>query len=214
MRYFYLFIFSLLCLTVNAQKNYIYDDYEKERTIPIQLRTNGLYWCALFPNIGIEAQTNYGLAFQLDYTGAWWNKDRTHHYYSGYAFQFETRYYFKDANKTKIGESQKTHVFSGSHVGLYIQMITYDFEFGNKGYQCNDLSKTIGIGASYGYCMPLNKTFSLDFTIGIGYLHTNYTEYIPHSDKYVRTGEKSKTWIGPTKAEISLVWNINNKNKE
>ena len=93
-------------------------------------------------------------------------------------------------------------------------MITYDFEFGNKGYQCNDLSKTIGIGVSYGYCMPLNKTFSLDFTIGIGYLHTNYTEYIPHSDKYVRTGEKSKTWIGPTKAEVSLVWNINNKAKE
>lgn len=205
MRYFNLIVFSLLCLSANAQRNYIYDESEKERTVPVQLRTNGLYWCGLFPNIGVEAQTNYGLAFQFDYTGAWWNKNRTHHYYSGYAFQFETRYYF---------QGEKGKIYTGSHVGLYLQMVTYDFEFGNKGYQCNDLSKTIGIGASYGYCMPLNRNFALDFTIGVGFLRTNYTEYIPYNDKYVRTEDKSKNWIGPTKAEVSLVWNINNKTKE
>ena len=38
--------------------------------IALQLRTNGLYDLALCPNIGMEFQTNLGLAFQIDYIGA------------------------------------------------------------------------------------------------------------------------------------------------
>ena len=93
-------------------------------------------------------------------------------------------------------------------------MISFDFEFGGKGYMCNDLSKTIGVGVSGGYCMPLNENFSLDFTLGIGWVTSDYKEYIPHGEYYVKTDDRKKNFFGPTKAEVSLAWNINNKTKE
>ena len=118
----------------------------------VQLRSNGLYDLALCPNIGIEIQTDLGLAWQLDYIGAWWNSPSRNRFFSNYAFQTEIRYY--------LASPKMTFPYTGHHVGLYGQMITYDFEFGGTGYQSRDLDYTFGIGASYGYSFPLS-TFSI-----------------------------------------------------
>ena len=170
----------------------------------VQLRTNGLYWLALSPNIGVELQTDLGLAFSMDYIGAWWNSDPSHHYWSDYAFQMEARYY--------LGVNKQEAPYKGHHVGLYGIMATYDFEFGGKGYQSNDLTKTFSIGGSYGYTMPLNKNFSLDFTVGLGYVQSKYDVYVPTNGGYMRTNTKRLRYFGPSKLEVSLVWNINKKN--
>ena len=102
--------------------------------------------------------------------------------------------------------------YNGHHFGVYFQMATYDFEFGDKGYQCKDLDKSIGLGLSYGYSMPLSRHFNIDFTVGIGYFTSKYTEYEPTKDWYHPTGYKKLNWFGPTKLEVSLVWNLNRKN--
>ena len=170
----------------------------------VQLRTNGLCDLALCPNVGLEIQTDLGLAFQLDYVGAWWNNKSKHRYFSNYGLQTEIRYYL---------ESPKTDFpYTGHHAGAYFQMATYDFEFGGKGYQCKDLDNSIGFGLSYGYCKPVSGRLSLDFTVGIGYFTSKYTVYESTGEWYTPTSYKKLTWLGPTKAEVTLVWNLNKNN--
>ncbi len=172
----------------------------------VQLRTNGLYDLALCPNIGLEIQTDLGIAWQLDYTGAWWNNDTKNKYFSSYAFQTELRYY--------LSSQKMSFPYTGHHVGLYGQMATYDFEFGGTGYQCRDLDGSFGIGLSYGFSMPVSRHFSLDFTLGLGYFTSKYWVYEPSADWYALTSSKRLTWFGPTKLEATLVWNINAKNNK
>lgn len=174
----------------------------------VQLRTNGLYWLALCPNIGLEIQTDLGLAFQLDYVGAWWNRPSKNRFYSNYGFQTEVRYY--------LGSRQKEMPYTGHHLGAYYQMLTYDFEFGGTGYQSRDLDMTMGGGLSYGYSFPLSRRWSLDFTLGLGYFSSKYLVYEPAPNwepvPYAPTNYKRLTFFGPTKVEATLVWNINRKN--
>lgn len=195
-----LFSALLSILPIQAQEVY----RAEGSSITVQLRSNGLYDIALCPNIGVELQTDYGLAFQLDYTGAWWNNDAKHRYFSNYAFQTELRYYF---------DKKRIQPYNGHHVGLYAQMITYDFEFGKKGYMCRNLDDTFAIGASYGYSFVLNKHWNLDITAGIAYLHSKYDVYNPNSrGAYTREYTKKKSLFIPTKLEATFVWNINRKN--
>lgn len=189
-------------MTALAQEIEVYAPEGSATTV--QLRTNGLYWLALSPNIGVELQTDMGVTFSLDYVGAWWNKNQKHRYFSNYAFQLDARYYLNS-------RTQGTP-YLGHHVGIYGQMMTYDFEFGGTGYQSNDLSKTWTIGAAYGYRLPLGKRFAVDFTIGIGYLSSKYDVYKPYMGQYVRTNTKRLKFYGPTRLETSFVWNINATN--
>lgn len=197
-------VVMLMTVIATARGQEVYALEDKPTTV--QLRTNGMYWLALSPNVGVELQTDMGVAFLADYVGAWWNSSKNHRYWSNYAFHLEGRYY--------LGAKEQITPYKGHHVGVYGYLATYDFEFGNKGYQCSDLSKTFSIGVSYGWSMPVNKRLSFDFTIGIGYLQSKYTEYIPSETWYKATGYKKMTWFGPTKLEATLVWNINNINKK
>jgi hypothetical protein len=170
----------------------------------VQLRTNGIYDLLASPNIGIEIQTDLGLAWELDYTGAWWNSYTRNRFWSNYIFQTELRYYLDHKH-------QDTPYF-GHHVGVYGQMATYDFEFGESGKLCRDLDKTYAFGISYGYTLPLSRNFSLDLTLGLGYFDTKYDVYEPYQYGYKRKETRQMKWYGPTKVEASFVWNINAKN--
>ena len=193
--------FLLITSSAAAQEVYVIED----KPTTVQLKTNGLYWLTLSPNIGEELQTDVGWSVSVDEVGAWGNKNQKHRYFSNYAFQLDARYYLSS-------KTQNTS-YLGHHVGLYAQMMTYDFEFGGIGYQNNDLSKTWAIGAAYGYRIPLGKSFAVDFTIGVGYLSSKYDVYKPYMGQYVRTNTKRLKFFGPTRLEASFVWNINGKNK-
>ena len=108
-----------------------------------------------------------------------------------------------------VGERWKNR-FSGHHVGLYGQIVTYDFELGGKGYLGDKWS--YGGGVAYGYSLPVGHRFNVDFTLGIGYLGGSYKEYIPLDGHYVWQTTKNRRWFGPTKAGISLVWLIGRGN--
>ena len=99
---------------------------------------------------------------------------------------------------------------TGHHVGLYGQIVTYDFELGGKGYLGDKWS--YGGGVAYGYSLPVGHRFNVDFTLGIGYLGGLYKEYIPLDGHYVWQTTKKRRWFGPTKAGISLVWLIGRGN--
>ena len=196
---------AIVLLTVSAA--HAQEIYRMEsEPAAAQLRTNGLFDLALCPNIGFEIQTDIGIGFQLDYTGAWWNSHARNRYYSNYGLQTELRYYF--------GHKGQQMPYTKHHAGAYFQMLTYDFEFGGKGYQSRDLDMTVGFGLSYGYVIPLNKHFSFDMTVGIGYFSSKYYLYEPYGDWYRATNYKRMRFFGPTKLEATLVWNLNKRNNK
>ena len=58
----------------------------------------------------------------------------------------------------------------------------------------------------YGYSLPIGKRLNVDFTVAVGYLGGECQEYIPDKGCYVWDKTVKRHWVGPTKAEISLVW--------
>lgn len=207
-RYILLTALALSLLQGNAQEVFVANSMSERESAPLvlQLHTNGLYWLAAVPNVGIEVQTDWGIALSLDYAGAWWNKRSSDRFYSCYGFQSELRYY-PDAIYNYAP-------YRGHHFGIYGQLLTYDFEFGGTGYQAPKLTDTYAFGLAYGYTKVLNRRLSLDFTIGIGYFRTEYTKYKPYGDnKYMKTNTSKSTFFGPTRLEVSLVWNINAYNE-
>lgn len=193
--------------TYTKNNYYGVDEVHEESTAPtFQLRTNGLYDLALSPNIGLEWQSSFGMAFQFDYVGAWWNSPSKNRFFSNYGFQTEIRYYFKHKNTA--------NPFRGLHAGVYGQMATFDFEFGGEGVQCPNLDDAWGLGLSGGYTLPISRRWAIDFVLGLGYFTAKYKTYDPtYNGGYQATGTKRLKFFGPTKLEVSFVWSLNKDNK-
>ena len=84
----------------------------------------------------------------------------------------------------------------------------YDFQFKGNGYQ----GKYYGAaGFTYGYSTSVSRHLALEFSLGIGYLTTEYQKYTPYEGSLVWMSSGNYTFIGPTKAKISLVWVITKK---
>lgn len=195
-------------LSTSAQKFDFFNpdrEFAEKETSMLQLRTNLLYDAVLCPNLGVEVQLGNGLAWQFDYGEAWWNSFAKNKFYSVIFFQTEIRKY--------LGRWAYNSPYRGHHVGLYLQMAAYDLENGGKGYLSPELDDNIGFGISYGYSFRLTDRLALDCTLGAGYASSIYNGYIPVGKRYVSTGLRKKKWVGPTKIEASLVWNISKKNK-
>ena len=169
------------------------------------LKSNLLYDALLVPNLSLEASIGSGWTLGAGGMLAWWSKDAKHRYWRIYGGGLEIRKYFGTLSKSKP--------LQGHHLGIYGDFLTYDFEFGAKGYQSK---ATYAAGIKYGYSHPIANRLNLDFALGIGYLHSNYKTYVPRDGCYVYQETKKQKWLGPTQAEISLVWllgkgNTNNK---
>lgn len=159
------------------------------------LKSNLLYDALLVPNLSLEASIGSGWTLGAGGMLAWWSKDAKHRYWRIYGGGLEIRKYFGTLSKSKP--------LQGHHLGIYGDFLTYDFEFGAKGYQSK---ATYAAGIKYGYSHPIAKRLNLDFALGIGYLHSNYKTYVPRDGCYVYQETKKQKWLGPTQAEISLVW--------
>ena len=159
------------------------------------LKSNLLYDALLIPNLSLEASIGSGWTLGAGGMLAWWSKDAKHRYWRIYGGDLEIRKYFGTLSKSKP--------LQGHHFGIYGDFLTYDFEFGAKGYQSK---ATYAAGIKYGYSHPIANRLNLDFALGIGYLHSNYKTYVPRDGCYVYQETKKRKWLGPTQAEISLVW--------
>ena len=165
------------------------------------LKTNLLYDVALVPNIGAEFYVGRGWSVGGSWMYAWWKSDKRHRYWRTYGGELDIRKYF--------GRRAQVKPLTGHHLGLYGQMLTYDFETGGTGYQSK---LSYGVGIEYGYSLPLGRRLNLDFGIGIGYLGGEYKKYDPIDGHYVWKETKQRHWFGPTKAEVSLIWLIGRGN--
>lgn len=175
---------------------------EKERRFTFALKTNLLYDMALIPNLGVEFHLGKGWALGLDYNHAWWSLADKDYFWRVCGGGIDVRKYF--------GKASAVRPLSGHHLGLYAQAFTYDIETGGRG-QMSDL--TYSGGLEYGYSLPVGKAFNIDFGIGLGYAGGEYKVYDPEDDCYVWKETRLRHYMGPTKAEISLVWILGYKGK-
>ena len=176
----------------------------------MSLRTNMLYDLGLVPNIGADFYLGKNFSLSAFWTYAWWKTDRKHWYWRTYGGDIALRYWF--------GKAAAAKPLTGHHIGIYAQALTYDFEFGNKGYMAGQPGGNIfdqanlGAGIEYGYSLPITPRLNLDFTASVGYMGGKCWEYVAEDDCYVWQRTKKTRWFGPTKLEVSLVWLIGKAN--
>lgn len=168
----------------------------------VGVKTNMLYDALLVPNGGLEIYIGKNWSIDAYWMYAWWKSDRVHNYWRTYGGDVELRKW--------LGSAARRKPLTGHHIGAYAQIVTYDFELGGRGYLADRWSYAAGV--SYGYSLPVAKRLNIDFSMGLGYMGGEYKEYLPQDGHYVWQSTKRRHWIGPTKAEISLVWLIGRGN--
>ncbi len=173
-----------------------------KKAVVCRVKTNMLYDALLVPNGGLEIYLGKNWSIDAYWMYAWWKSDRVHNYWRTYGGDVELRKW--------LGSAAKRKPLTGHHIGAYAQIVTYDFELGGRGYLADRWSYAAGM--SYGYSLPVAKRLNIDFSIGLGYMGGEYKEYLPQDGHYVWQSTKRRHWIGPTKAEISLVWLIGRGN--
>ena len=174
------------------------------------VKTNMLYDAIAVPNIGVEFYAGRSWSVGANWMYAWWKTDRKHWYWRTYGGELNLRKWF--------GKRAQEKPLQGHHLGIYGQLLTYDFETGGRGYIGGKPGGSLwdkanwGAGIEYGYSLPVGRRLNLDFSVGAGYLGGEYWEYVSHEECYVWQATKRLRWFGPTKAEVSLVWLIGRGN--
>ena len=176
------------------------------------IKTNLLFDAASLLNLGIEVPLGKRFSIAADGYFPWWHnrsKDITIQMIAG---DIEGRFWFGNRDLRKP--------MTGFFAGVYAGAGYFDFQLGKmtdgKGVQ-GDLFVTGGISA--GYSHSIGKHFRLEYSLGVGYLHCNFREYISVKDtkfgdiKAIPYPWESKRISGvvPTKAAVSLVWMISSR---
>ena len=92
-------------------------------------------------------------------------------------------------------------------IGLHVPFIAYNF----ADIKILDLENErrqgwgTGVGISYGYQWPLSKHWSLEGTLGVGYLYLNYDRF-PCTHCGNKTEDNKKHYVGPTQAAVNLIY--------
>ena len=174
----------------------------------IALKTNLLYDAAVIPNIGIEISLGKRFTISADWFYTWFSSDNRHRYWQGYGGYLTVRKYFGgNKHQTSDLRPQTSLPFTGHHLGLYGLGMTYDVEWGGRGYQAARFG--FGGGVEYGYSARIGRRLCLDFNLGLGFQDGEYKEYLPTDDgtgHYVWQSTHKRHWWGPTKAEVTLKW--------
>lgn len=169
----------------------------------ITLKTNLLYGSyAQTPNLSMEF--GLGKRITLDISGGYnpWNRTGSagnNKKLVHWIVQPELRYW---TCQRFNGHFFGIHAF-GSQYNISEYELPLLFGKGSKDYRYEGWAA--GGGISYGYQWILGKHWNLEATIGVGYAYLKYDKYdCPKCGDYV--GEYSKSYFGPTKAGVSLIY--------
>lgn len=159
----------------------------------LALKTNLLYDLTSTFNLGAEMRLSDYLSLTLDINYNPWtfsgNKKLKH-----VLVQPELRYWIYEP-------------FNGHFLGAHLSYINYnagnlplgslkDIRYRGEGY---------GLGFSYGYQWSLSPRWSMEASLGLGYMYLDYSSYECRTCGR-KLGEASRHYFGPTKAAVSLVY--------
>lgn len=180
--YFWMFIVWIAALqNVSAQR--------------VGVKTNLLYDATTTLNLGLEIglAPKWTLELPVNYNPWDFSKNRK---LKHWGIQPEARYWFCEK-------------FNGHFLGLHAAVAGYNVG-GLKVFGLNEHryeGYLYGGGLSYGYQWILNKHWSIEATVGIGYIHLDHSKF-PCEECAEKLGDYTKNWFGPTKAGISIIYII------
>lgn len=167
----------------------------------IAAKTNLLYWATSTPNLGFEF--GLGKHTTLELAGGYnpWTFDKgSNKKIKHWLVMPEFRYW--------LCERFNGHFF-GIHSGYtYYNVAGVRIPFKGKGTKDHRYQGwATGAGISYGYSWLIGKRWNIEATIGLGYVYTNYDRYECATCGDFK-GSADKHYFGPTKAGVSLIYNI------
>ena len=160
------------------------------------VKTNLLYAAVLSPSIELEYRVAPRWSVVADFAIAWWSNKPKHQYYQIAQLSPEVRYWFNG-----------DRFWKGHYIGAFLGAGHYDLEDKADGYK----GEFTMAGLSYGYMFRIGRYLSLDAGIGVGYMNTEYEEYLPIEGHYVYQQTSRTSYVGPLKAKLSLVWHFGRK---
>lgn len=170
------------------------------------LKTNLLYDAALLPNAAFEFSLGNRWSVEVEGMLSWWNTKDSH--------DFCHRIQMGGIEGRKwLGNSSRT-TLTGHYLGVYFMGGTYDVRMKTSTGYLSDWSYSAGI--SYGYAKAIRKRLNLEFGLAVGYAAGEYEKYT-YDSRYDRFPWKSThdlSYVGLTKAKISLVWLIGSGTNE
>lgn len=193
MKYFSKFILLFLFCYVNA--------YSQERglqpeTPSFALKTNVLYDATATFNLGFEQKLNQKWTLDVSANYNPWtfsnNKKWKH-----VLVQPEARYWLCES-------------FNGTFLGVHAHW----GQFNVGGLGINDNMKDhryqgwlLGAGVSIGHQWILTNRLSLEASIGVGYAYMDFEKF-ECGNCGEKLGDKTRHYVGPTKAALSLIYVI------
>lgn len=193
-----------MCLSATFARGAEPNDKSATPAHRLGLRTNMLSDAMGVPDIGAEYYVGGNVSVTGHWMYAWWGTPRHHHLWRIYGGDIGARYWLGTRGKP----------LTGHHIGIYAGMLTFDFQFGGKGYMAGRPGHSIwdrlwiNAGVEYGYALPITRCLNIDFAIGVGYMGGKMEKYTPKNGVNTWEATVKKSWIGPTKAEVTLVWLI------
>ncbi len=184
------------------------------KPLNIALKSNLLFDAVTLSNIGLEVPINNKWSVAAEWIFPWWTWD------DGTATSARNRIQLLNGNieaKYWFGDRSSRPQLTGWYAGVYAGGGIYDFERDAKGYQ-GEFFIAAGIGCGYAHTINKSGSLRMEYSAGIGYLKTDYRYYEAQYDidnlwHPIRRQEGNYTWIGPTRARVSLVWLFNLRNK-
>lgn len=170
-------------------------------TTVVALKNNILYDLALAPNVEVEVPVGRRWSLNAEYKCPWWSDAASSFCYQLLSGGLELRYW--------LGDRRFRNRLTGHFFGVYAEGGAYDFQFKEeKGVRGDNY---MAVGFTYGYSLRLLRHMAIEFSLGMGYLETEYREYTSYGDHLVWTSSGRYHFIGPTKAKVSLVWLISKR---
>lgn len=162
-------------------------------TTPWYIKSNLMYDVLCMPSLEVEYRFSKRWSAAIEGNMAWWHRDNKHQYYQLATIIPEARWWFKPQGSLR-----------GHYLGLFGGGGWYDLENGNRGYK----GEGGLIGLSYGYLFPVGKHLAFEAGIGVGFMTTQYEEYLPIEGHYVYQQTSRTNYFGPLKLKFAFVWNI------
>ena len=167
----------------------------------VALKTNLLYDATLTPNLGVEVGVGQKHSVQLFYGLNPWkfNHGDDRKYLKHWILNPEYRYWFCHRfNGAFVG----VHAFGGEYDAANVKLpLGYWRELRDHRFE----GWYVGAGISYGYQWVLSRHWNVEASLGLGAAYIDYQKF-----KCGQCGKKlddgHKTYLGPTKAALSLIY--------
>lgn len=157
----------------------------------LSLRANLLRWATLTPDIGLEWSDDGKWSILANGTWTHWSWSGKEKHYALWEASLEMRRYMGGQKRAYLGAQAKTGQFN--------------YKLSGTGKQ----GDIVGGGLTGGYKLPLGKRFSLDFSVGLGYLYIiDLEKYNVVNDVRVFGGKRDKGYWGVTNLGVILSYEL------